>query len=429
MATSMQFGDLLFQFTDRFTPAWTDQHSRSPFDGSFWTPVPQEAGFRPLGGIGFKGPDNKGYTDPNGKQWALCVADATDPASGRMPALAAPTSYLEIWTDRHTGAHTDGTCWRPIPPPHYVACGDIFAAGHHQAYAPPTTAVWCVREDLVEPGKIGEGIWWFIQPTVHNPYAFSAFEIDTPVSFNDRDRGLGLFAANTFIGHNPNQVQDSDSKVYVLKVPMPVEVFGEPDAPVLEDRTGPDLTTPSTLDHIVTVPFTAIKDDKMELDAQVRSSPFYTIRRFAYYSLVLFGNNQTSLMQPKTFSVTVGITRIDSETFAQDTAITTGYEAGIELGKGNFKFTGKASASVTKTLGFATSTSVQEMVSATLTNELRIAPKKAAASWVLTYSLRLFRANGSMVDDRPLNFKINGTFVDSEFPPPRLQAHDASRPQ
>lgn len=299
MTTSMRFGDLSFQFTDQFTPAWIDKHSWSPMDGSFWTPVPQESGFRPLGGIGFFGPDHKGYEDPNGKQWALCVADATDAASGRMPAVAAPLRYVRVWSDLGTHAKANGSCWRPIPPDNYVACGDIFVHGHNDA--PSTYTVWCVRKDLVHAGEVGGQIWMYSRPSEH--IVFSAWQINAPIPFVEP--GLGLFAANTFLGVGTSSPPSGGAEVYVLKVPLPSKVFeGQPAAPVLKGYENPEsMTTEPRPDHIVTVPFTAIRDDGMTLAEQVRTSPFYTIRRSAYYTLQLYDYNKTSLPQSKTFSL------------------------------------------------------------------------------------------------------------------------------
>lgn len=414
MAMSMQFGDLFFQFTDQFYPAWTDKGSMSHEDGSFWTPYPPDARFRPLGSIGFFGPGHKGYDLPNGKQWALCVADATDAKSGRMPAVADPVGFQPIWSDKKTHAISDGSCWRPIPPANYVACGDVFVKGYE---CPNVAAVWCVRKDLVHAGQVGERIWHFphLNDIKDGVKPFSAWPINTIPFVDD---GFGLFATNSFIGVPSSSLPSSSVEVYVLKVPIPAEAFDKrPIPPVLVSYDAPaDLTTDPITDHIVTVPFTAIKDD-MTLAEQVSSSAFYTIRRSVYYTRVLFARNQTSGPQSKNFSVEVGITKTKSDAFSQETAITVGHEAGVEIGKGDFKFGAKASASVTKTLGFSTSTSVEQMMSATLSNTLTVERQCAAASWVLTYRVQLFRANGQSAG-KPLSFAIEGTFVDSEYPPP-----------
>jgi hypothetical protein len=425
MAKSMQFGDLLFQFTDTFVPAWTDQHSSSYHDGSFWTPVPQASGFRPLGGLGFGSAVKGHYDSPNGKYWALCVADATDPKSGRLPAVAAPIRYDRIWTDTNTHAKTDGSCWRPIAPVGYVACGDIFVQGHDNP--PATTVLWCVRKDLVHPATVGELIWDFVNSSPYiSQLKFSAWHIDAPVPFVDPT--LGVFSANTFVGVRGTDRPTSGEEVYVLKVPFPTEASGaKPAAPVLESYNRPESQTSEVLDHIVTVPFTAIKDDRMTLAEQVSNSPFYTIKRFACYTLNLFETNLTSLPQSKVYTVTVGVSKTQSETFSRETSITAGHETGIEIGMGPFTIGGKASGSVTKTLGFTKSTSVEEMVSASVSNTLTTAPKCAAASWLLSYSLQLFRADDTATGD-PLSFKIERTFVDSEFPPPAAR-HDTVPPQ
>ena len=398
MGISMQFGDLNFQFTDEFRYAWKDEGSRGRYDGSFWTPISRATGYRPLGGIGFHG-----YSDPNGNQWALCVAGAVD------DAVAAPIGYERIWKDTDSGADDDGSCWRPIPPNDgYKACGDIFMRGHDTP--PPTTAVWCVRKDLVHSGVVGDLIW---NNADTDSAPFGAWQIDTPVPYVDAE--CGLFAAHTYVGVPSQDPPRGGVEVNVLQVPVPVTMRVDPAPPVLTSYDSPPLETEAVIDRIVTVPFTAISDQNATISYQVTTSPFYTITRTVYYSLFLFANNQTSTQQTKSRAVAVGITNTQTEAFASETAVTVGFESGVALGEAPFVYSGKVSASITQRFGYQQSTSVAEFESVTLNDLLMIPPKHAAASWGLTYALQVFRGDGSAVS-LPLIFNDNGSFVDSQFP-------------
>ncbi|XP_069489680.1 uncharacterized protein [Ambystoma mexicanum] len=65
-------------------------------------------------------------------------------------ALAKPTSFVQVWTDRGSGAKRDGAIWRPVCPPYYVSLGYV-ATGN---YASPSVQDFrCVKSDYVTPGQ------------------------------------------------------------------------------------------------------------------------------------------------------------------------------------------------------------------------------------------------------------------------------------
>ncbi|KAJ1139377.1 hypothetical protein NDU88_005750 [Pleurodeles waltl] len=64
--------------------------------------------------------------------------------------LVKPTSFVQVWTDRGSGAKRDGAVWRPVCPPGYVALG-YAATGN---YAPPSAdGFCCVKAEYVTPGQ------------------------------------------------------------------------------------------------------------------------------------------------------------------------------------------------------------------------------------------------------------------------------------
>jgi hypothetical protein len=66
----------------------------------------------------------------------------------RQPGiLVQPTSYKLIWTSKGTDSKKPGSIWKPKPPDGYVALGHV--ASDSESTAPPTSAIRCVRSDLV----------------------------------------------------------------------------------------------------------------------------------------------------------------------------------------------------------------------------------------------------------------------------------------
>lgn len=400
---SQRFGPLLLAFTDQFDLRWNDRGSGGYNDGAFWHPKPP-AGFYPVGGIGVSN-----YDDQNGRNWALCVAEA-ELGSG---ALAAPTRYDQVWNDKGSGADLDGSCWRPVPPDGYVALGDVFMRDHWTAPSPDD--VRCVRKDIATFGTLGDLVW----NDVHtgSDTDFAAWRYSPPGSFvSDQD---GAFAANTFYGvpsHDKPQVM-----VFVLQLPFPVEHGETPQPPVLDSRSQPADRTSPKVDRTVTVPFTAVVDQDATLEWRLQNSPFYKVQRSVYYRLELFDDNRTSENQTKQLDVTVGVSKTQTDTFEVKTGITVGYEAGVS-------FIGEASvsASISVELGYSHSTAVSSMQSRTLSAALVTPPDHSGALWDVSYILTLVRGDGTPISQQ-VDFAANGSFLEQQFPPPAEGAPTVER--
>lgn len=133
---------LELRYVDDFALLWNDAGSGGWFDGAFYRPVVPD-GFFALAHVGQQDHGvTRGYT---------FVARELVPG-----ALAAPVGYTKIYDDAGSGADLDGSFWRPQPPPGYACLGDVAQAGHGQ---PSLDAIRCVRDDLVRPGVIGNGVW------------------------------------------------------------------------------------------------------------------------------------------------------------------------------------------------------------------------------------------------------------------------------
>jgi hypothetical protein len=87
---------------------------------------------------------------------ALAFESLPEPPSAALELLST-TDYTRVWDDSGSGAFADGSIWRPVVPPGYVALGDVAVAGHD----PPTGATLLVRDDpevLAKPVAY-EQIW------------------------------------------------------------------------------------------------------------------------------------------------------------------------------------------------------------------------------------------------------------------------------
>ncbi|KAL6901669.1 vacuolar protein sorting-associated protein 62 [Trichoderma evansii] len=106
--------------TDSFEARWNDKHSRAARDGGFWHPIAGSPNFfKPLGSVGVTH-----YNDINRSHWALLVGPSGHPSNG-PPSVKSPVGYTQIWNGQQSGSKKDGSFWCPIPPPGYVALGDV----------------------------------------------------------------------------------------------------------------------------------------------------------------------------------------------------------------------------------------------------------------------------------------------------------------
>lgn len=269
-----------------------------------------------------------------------------------------------------------------------------------------------MRQDLTYPGKIG-GLIWNDQKSGANG-DIGVWSIDAPDGASDT---YGFIAANTFAAVSNYNQPATDPAANVLMLPFPTTSADDPEPPVLTGKAKPDDQTAPVKDHTVLVPFTGITDQQQSLDWQIRNSPFYTVGRYVFYSLVLFNNNQTQEKQRSTQAVTVGVDKTSSNEFSVDTNITVGYEAGVSLGE-----SAKVSASLSVSLGYKQSTSVSVMKSTTVSSELLTPPQHAAALWTASYQLQLVRADGTRVG-LPLQFQAaSSSFLQSQYPEPETAA-------
>lgn len=128
----------------KFELLYNDRKSGGNHNGSYYRPIPPE-GYYSIGDYGQ--PD---YSLPSPSITIIAVKPLEE------GALARPTDYTEIWTDKGSGARMNGSFWLPVPPVGYKAVGTVAQNGHGK---PPLDAIMCIREDLLLPAEIGKMVW------------------------------------------------------------------------------------------------------------------------------------------------------------------------------------------------------------------------------------------------------------------------------
>lgn len=138
---------LQFGTASRFELIYNDGGSGASLDGAFYRPIPEKEFFI----LGDYGQNN--YNDARGTVVTVQEIDRDD----SHPLLTPPEDYVQIWTDRNSHAHMDGSFWQPVPPNGYVALGCVCQRGYDK---PDLSKVYrCVRLDHVQFGTNGGLIW------------------------------------------------------------------------------------------------------------------------------------------------------------------------------------------------------------------------------------------------------------------------------
>ncbi|HJQ27376.1 MAG TPA: Vps62-related protein [Blastocatellia bacterium] len=129
---------LRVSFTSQYGPfLYTDVGSDAYTNVSIFRPTPASGWFI-LGD--YAQPD---YQSAYGTS-CMVQEHNSDPSN---PILMAPTGYVKLWDDTHSGGEHDGSVWRPTAPEGYVAIGDVCGSGHS---APDISEYRCVRHDYAQ---------------------------------------------------------------------------------------------------------------------------------------------------------------------------------------------------------------------------------------------------------------------------------------
>ena len=134
----------------QFSTLYNDHGSGALYDVQTWRPQPPTGFFS----LDDHAESASGYSIYGSSPLGAVVAakDITE----SQTALAAPTGFQQVWTDKGSGAYQDGSIWLPVPPPGYVPLGCVVQVGYS---TPSTDVMMCVREDLVTYAQTGPLVW------------------------------------------------------------------------------------------------------------------------------------------------------------------------------------------------------------------------------------------------------------------------------
>ncbi|MDH4743142.1 Vps62-related protein [Sphingomonas sp. CBMAI 2297] len=384
-----RYGDVLITLTSQYKLRYADHGSGARWDGTFWHPK-SDGNFRPLGSVCVGG-----HANINFNRASMLLANAPDHV-----ALAAPLDYSWVWDDHGSGAKTNCSVWRPVPPEGYVALGDVAASGYLK---PSLSDIWCVRADLVTSGVFTSGPAWRDAGS-KGRHDIAAWPVE--VGDSSRDLQMGILAPDTFIGVASYDFPPDAGLARVIQIPIVVDERDMPERPMLKSRREPRDPISPVKDRSVVLPFTALLDRTDRPSLNKIEDPFCTIERSVNWSLIAFDDNTTTAPQTITKSVTVGFTVTEAQSFAHSTGVKAGLDIGdkikfkIEL---NYQFTHIASSSTSS------------LLSTTVIRNLTTPPGVAAALWTTTYTFRVTRADGTVVG-RDLRFDVDNVAHD-QYPP------------
>ncbi|SUD27525.1 Plant protein of uncharacterised function (DUF946) [Pseudomonas fluorescens] len=405
MMESIQYSNLLINFSTEFSPLWSDQGAGSVNPVSFWRPVPSSdflSGFFPLGDLAVAG-----YGNVNKHRTVAVVSEAPPSSDGARGAnaLNPPVEYELVWKDSGSGAHANGSIWRPIPPEGYVALGLVCGIGHDK---PSRNAIRCVRADLVIASYISDLIWNDKGSGAHKD--FSAWSVEPPGAAS----GEAYFSAGTFVGVDSYTKPSTHVAAYSLRMQIPLRVSAAPPAPALPGYRQPAPFETAHITHVSMIPWFTIKDPNLLPIEQLRTSPLYRLERTDRYVLVGFGHNKTTLNQTFKWTATRGENGGKSKTLTKTTAVEVGAEWQFNVWASSIKFSAKLSKGMTHTEtssdGWTTSTAFE--IAAT------VPANKAVAVYLIQSDYKLLRQNGTQVAT-DVSYTDGDSVYWSEYPPTR----------
>ncbi|WP_069173483.1 hypothetical protein [Streptomyces griseus] len=308
--------------------------------------------------------------------------------------------------------------WRPVPPPGYVALGDIIAHTDPDLHGPD---IWtaCVKEEpynghtYVTEGECGTLLYSFLDVNLLSVVAPSYPD-------GDLDEHLYLPCGNFTHVATDSATPGPTATTWILDLPAVVEKHDGPEAPVLTSHDRPPLQT-AIIDRTVTVPYYLIDDKNRDEKWKMENSPFYTIRRKRHYELVLHRDNRNgSTEQQESQSITTGVTVESSESFSETTGMQVGTSVGVTVSALPFGMGAETSVtnsvSTSTELGYERRTGIAIMREETKTRGLNIPAHSSGCLWTEHHELLPVRADG-----KPLSNQANlgfGTvfYTTGEYP-------------
>lgn len=373
----LQFNDLLISFTCEFLPLWNDKGSGAHSAIGLWRPSTASDALNAFFSLGDIAVDH--YRNVNQSKVVAVVSDANK-VDGT--ALRPPVDYQLVWHDEGTGALSNASIWRPIPPQGYVAMGLVYGVNYDK---PSLHAVRCVREDLVVASKVGELIW-------NDKGSGSASDLSTwSITPPDAPAGEIYLAPGTFVAHN--SYARPGHAPYSLRLELTAQLNDLPPAPVLVGTESPALeeTTPTV--QVCELPWFCVKDPELTVIEQFQSSPVYRLERTDRQLLAGFGHNAEATNQPFMWTATKGELGGNAKALAFNTNVDLSKEWPVYAAAYDPAFSAHLDRDFTHTQrsakGWSQPSSLEIIT--------YIAPNKAVAAYLLHSEYRLLRQDGSQV--------------------------------
>ncbi|ANW18409.1 Vps62-related protein [Streptomyces clavuligerus] len=385
------YGAITIAPTATYWNIWNDRGSRAHSDVSIFEPRVKPF-FADIGQKGFTlgHVARRSHDDINGKSATVMPLYV----SVHPPELFAPPVRWDlVWTDRGSGAHSDASIWRPVPPPGYVALGDVCVRGYN---APSLPDYRCVKNGdvrghtYVREATIGGCIW--NDRGTGSGSSVSLWSITPPNYPPDNVERL-ILGVDTFVA---NSNHDKPTRtVYVLDLPAQVTQQNPPSVPVMKS---PGMPQPrefgKVTDHTVIVPCSVVKDVGLTAGQQVDQTPFYTLeRRVSYYCQMHYDNTTGPVQQTNEQTVTTGVSKTKSEEFSTRTSIGISRTAGISM-QGM-----EASQTLNFSIEFGYSVRYDNTQFEENSNKwsLSVPPKTAASLWSPRHEIIALRDDGTAV--------------------------------
>lgn len=283
---SLQYKDLLINFTTEFVPVWNDKGTRAKKPVTFWRPSTSSdalGNFISLGDVAVAG-----YHNIN-QQKIVAVVSEVDRENGT--ALRAPVDFERVWEHSGPRARANFSIWQPTAPAGYVAMGLVCGVGNDK---PPHNTIRCVREDLVTQAYVDQLIWSDQGSGAHRD--FSAWG----VSPSQAPPGQAYLAPGTFTGTEGYAKPTRQRPVHALRLDLALHCDDLPPIPpaMAPGRTMPDQLIEGT--HVCELPWFTVNDPALTPLEKLQTCPVYRLQRIDHYSLVASGQNTTPASQ--TFS-------------------------------------------------------------------------------------------------------------------------------
>lgn len=375
-----EYGDLVVTMTSAFDWRWNDSGSGAKRDGAFWHPKPQGE-LRSLGSVAVPH-----YNDIN-NQWAVILVgdNPSNRPEGKGPAVQHPVDYQGIWNDAGSGAHKDGSFWRPVPPSGYLSVGDVAWSGHGK---PDLDQVWCLRIDLVGDGGFKDASTWD-DTSSHAKVDGSFWEIIPNVQSSDPKYVpvlAGTFLSNASHGTPPSSLARVPT-FYLPKKDKALSPF--PPAVTPDSIPQKDQVFRDTVQSTVALPFTSFFDpnDRACLD-NIRD-PFCTLSKAVDWIVLNIYPNAQSTPQTFEYGGKIGVTQSSSTTMTNSVGVSVTAESGLLVGKYsvtlNYQFT------------YSETESREEMRERYESRTFTVSPRTTSIAWGRHVSINGVRADGSRI--------------------------------